>query len=432
LKFLKISGHNRTIINNFIALGILQGTNFILPLVTIPYLVRVLGPDKFGLVAFAQAFHAYFILLTDYGFNLSATRDVSIHRNHLGKLSEIFSTVLICKLLLCLLSLVIMIIIVENVGEFSQDKPLMYLSFSLVIGQVILPVWFFQGMERMKFLTYLSITGKALSVILVFLLTTSRSDYVIVPLLLSSANILAGIIGIVIVKTQFRVTFAFPRVSQIKDQFREGWHTFVSSFSIGIYVSVNLFILAFFASDESVGHYSIAEKIVIAMWQVPGVFSQAIYPFVCSMTTSGFEKIMNLFKRLYIPFCFLILVACTILYFFPGPIIQLVAGKPYPEAVSLLRILSFVPFIIALNVPAYQILMAYNFKSSHTLVFTTATVVNIILNLILASKFSSYGTAFSVVITQLLTTIGLYFILEFRHRDYALLSYLYKELKRVF
>src|SRR5690606_10299482 len=142
---------------------------------------------------------------------------------------------------------------------------------------------------------------------------------------------------------------------------------------------------------------------------------------VCSLTNNGFDKIISLFKRIYLPFCIVMLAVSAAIYFFSNPIIVIIAGEPYPEAIALLQILSIVPFIIALNVPAYQVLLAYNLKRSHTLVFTFFAVVNIMMNLLLAYNFSSYGTAFCVVITQLLIAVSLYLILELRHKEFALL-----------
>ncbi len=176
IKRLTNTEDKKRLLSNFFSLSVLQGANYILPLITLPYLVRVLGPERYGLIAFAQAFIRYFSILTDYGFNLSATREISIHRNNAQKVSEIFSSVMIIKLGLLFLSFVIMSILVFSFWKFRQDWLIYYLTFGMVVGQVLFPVWFFQGMERMKYITFLNITAKLIFTIAIFVFIRQASD----------------------------------------------------------------------------------------------------------------------------------------------------------------------------------------------------------------------------------------------------------------
>ncbi len=142
------SEDGKKISTNFMYLSILQGMNLILPLITFPYLVRVLGIEKFGLIMFAQAFIVYFSMIADYGFNLSGTREISSNRNNKDKLIKIFSSIMTARIVLVLVGLIFLSLIVFSFERFSKDWELYFLTFGIVIGTALFPTWFFQGMKR--------------------------------------------------------------------------------------------------------------------------------------------------------------------------------------------------------------------------------------------------------------------------------------------
>src|SRR5512140_3234133 len=94
----------KTVLHNFASLSVLQAITYVLPILILPYLFRIIGPEKFGLIAFAQAFVQYFMILTDYGFSISATKEISLCQHRPSEVSKVFSSVMMVKMALALAS----------------------------------------------------------------------------------------------------------------------------------------------------------------------------------------------------------------------------------------------------------------------------------------------------------------------------------------
>ena len=203
------SQDSKKISANFMYLSILQGMNLLLPLITFPYLVRVLGIEKFGLIMFAQAFIVYFSMLADYGFNLSGIREVSSNRNNKNKLIKIFSSIMLARFILVFFGLVLLSILVFSFEKFSQNWELYYLTFGIVIGTALFPTWFFQGMEKMKYITVLTVIAKLIFTLSIFLFVTTEKDFIYVPLINSLGFIFVGIISLFIIFKDFDMKINF-------------------------------------------------------------------------------------------------------------------------------------------------------------------------------------------------------------------------------
>jgi len=328
----------KRLLSNFISLSVLRGANYILPLITLPYLVRVLGPEKFGLIAFAQAFIQYFVILTDYGFSLSATREISIHRENKGKVSEIFSSVMIIKFTLMVISFTILAIIVFSFEKFKKDWLIYYLTFGMVLGQVLFPVWFFQGMERMKYITYLNILSKVIFTIAIFVFVKEQSDFWIVPLLTSAGFIIAGVWSLYLVYKEFQLKFAFQKVETIKYYLVDGWHVFISRIYVSIYTTTNTVVLGLFTNNTAVGYYAIAEKIVVAIGGLFDPVNQTIYPYLAKKYKQSYEEFRRHIKNIGIAFICSSIALFLLAQFFREEIVYLISGQNSPEILFILTI----------------------------------------------------------------------------------------------
>jgi len=407
------SPEKRRLLENFMSLTILQVVNYVLPLITLPYLVRVLGPEKFGLVSFAQAFIGYFLILTNYGFNLSATREISINRENKEIVSEIFSSVITIQLLLAALSFIIMTLIVFSFSKFSKDWLLYFYTFGMVIGQVLFPVWFFQGMERMKYITILNITAKLIFTVAIFVFIHKTSDYIYVPVINSLGYLIGGVIGLWIVFRGFGVKFALPSFENIKYHLKEGWHIFISTVATSLYTISNTFILGLFTNNTIVGYYSAAEKIIKAIQGLLGPVSQTVYPYVSRLANQSEEVTIMFIKKITILIGSITFILSLGIFIFANLIVKILFGNQYIESVIILRILSFLPFIIALsNIFGIQTMLTFGYKKAFSRILILASIINVILSIILIPLYQANGTAFSVLISEIFVTTSMFIYLQ--------------------
>ena len=396
---------NKILFKNFSSLSLLQISQYLIPLITFPYLVRVLGPDGYGLVAFATAFVGYFTVITDYGFNLSATKQISLNRSDKKKTSEIFNSVLTVKLLLFLLSILVVIPITLLFDRFNKDAAIYLISFVSVFGTVLFPVWFFQGIERMGYISAISITLKILWAISIFIFVHSYNDILILVSLNTLSSLLTGIIGITIVVFGFKVKIEVPNKNLIKYQFNKGWHYFLSTASISLYTISNIFILGLFASDTVVGYFSAADKIRQAIQNLSSSAGTTIFPHLSSEFNRSKTAAINFLRKYVLIVGTLTFLASLTLFVFSKQIVLVVLGADYLQSVILLKIISFLPIIIFFsNVAGIQTMLNMGFKKEFANIIMIAGIFNIFLSFIIIPIYLNVGTAIMVMLTEILVT----------------------------
>ena len=374
--------------------------NYILPLVTLPYLVRVLGTELFGLVMFAQAFILYFTILTDYGFNLSATKEISINRGDKNKVSEIFVSVMLIKTLLLLISLIILIAIVFSFDKFKDNWIIYILTFGMVLGNYLFPVWFFQGMEKMKYITLLNITAKSVFTVLIFVFIKDKSDYLYVPIFNSLGFLVAGLLSCYLILKNFRIRLFIPSAAVLYSYFRGSTQFFLSRASVSIYSNSNAFVIGLFLGNVSVGLYSAAEKLFIAMRMLYNPLSTALYPFMCS------TKNIRLFKKIFILAFWGNLALCLIVFSFSDIIINVLYDGGYEISSNLLKIFSMISiFIIPSILLGYPFLAALGQPKYANLSVVIGSISHLVLLIIIIPRLSIYLVAFVTLVTELLVLI---------------------------
>lgn len=383
------------LVENIFSLAVLQAAIYLVPLITLPYLVRVLGADKFGLVAFAQAVMQYFIIATDYGFNLSATRDIAANRDDILKVSQIFSTVMLVRLALMVTGFGILYVLVLTIGRFAVDPWIFLVSYGLVVGNVLFPLWFFQGMEKMKYSTVMTLIARTLFVVLIFVFVRTESDYILVPLLNSLGLVVAGVISLWMAVKKFHVVLRWPGWAIIVKQFRSSFQFFVAALSSSVSSSFNTLILGFVTSNQVVGYYAAAEKLFIAMRAAFYPLVQALYPYMSS------RKNVYLFKKIFYFALGGAIVMGTGVFVFSISITNLVFGSSFEASAGILRLFALiVPIVAASLLLSYPLLAALGHEKYANYSNAIGSLIHILLIVLIIPAISPYRVVLILIVTE--------------------------------
>ena len=409
------NSEHRRVLDNIISLTGIQLVQYLLPLITFPYLTRVLGPANFGKVAFAVAFITYFQILTDYGFNFSATREISIHRDETERVSRIYSSVMVTKTILLAVTFMAMLVTVFLIDRFRSDYLLYIFTYGLVVGNLLFPVWFFQGVERMRYISILRIVSSLIYTALIFLAVRGPGDYLYVPLINSAGFIAVGLYSQRIVMREFGVKFMIPSPSDIREQLLEGWHLFISTLAISLYTTSNRFILGLLVSSATLGYYAVAEDITRALQGIVSPISQAIYPYFSRIQKDDRERAKYELRKMLIFMGVLTFGLSVALVFLAPLIVGILAGPSYGESIPLLQILVFIIFAVGVNnILGTQGLLSFGYKKDFTRMVLYGGLIHIVLFLALVILMGSVGAAIAVVATEIIICIIGYTLLKMR------------------
>ena len=347
---------NRILIENFSFLSILHITNLILFLITIPYLFRVLGSRLYGLIVFAQALVVYFSIFINFGFNLTATRDISVNRNNPVKISEIVSSVLTLKIILYGISLFLMYLFTVFIPYLKEHRNLFLFSMLFCLNEALFPVWYFMGIEKMKYITFINASTRVISTIAVFILIKSSVDYILYPLIMGSGTVIGAFIALLLVFTGQGIRFSFQEFKILKSYFLENILYFLSNVSTQIYANANKLIVGSFLGMVEVAYYDIAEK-VINILKVPySLLGQTIFP------KYSHDKNIRFLKKIFFITMILTLALISCLFMFSHIIVYALSGTYDLNTVKVLRVLSLTMLPISISIFYGEIMLIGNNK----------------------------------------------------------------------
>lgn len=401
------------VIENIFALATIKGLEYLLAFITFPYLTRVLQVERFGAVVLAQGIIQYFVLFTDYGFNLTGPRAIACS-DGTEKLGRSFAAIFAAKLFLLALAGTAFIVGGLLIGAyFNVDFQLYSVWFLMVVGNVIFPIWFFQGIQQMRYITIATIIARACSVAGIFLLVRSPEDYLLAAGFQAAVPLVAGLCAWTVILRYFPQVCCLPKLAEVRQQLIDGWQIFISTIAINLYTASNVVFLGALTNTVTVGYFSGAKKIIDNVTAIFSPISQAVYPHICRLAEEAPAKASIFIKKMLLIMGGGNFLLSLFLLIGAEFVVRLLLGEGYEESVAMLRIMAFLPFIVALsNVFGIQALLPLGMQREFSRILLSAAVFNTIIILPAIYFWQGRGVCCSVVLAELFVTCSMGYVLH--------------------
>ena len=386
---------NRKLLENFSYLSIIQVLNIFIPLISYPYLLITLGKDVYGLVVFAQAIVSYMGIIVDFGFKISATKNISIHRDNPKKIAEIVSNVLFIKLCLWMFSLGLLLLIVFIAPSLRENILLYIFSFSLLFNELIFPQWYFQGVERMKYITLITLISRILFLVSIFIFIREQNDYILVPLLNGGGIFLGACVGLYIMFKKEGILFVIPSYKNAKVYFKESMPLFLSNAVLALKDKFSVIFIGASLGMADVAIYDLSIKVMNLFMQPIDIVNATIYPKVAK------EKNIPLMLKTakFTFFGMLIIIGCF--YPFIDFFISLL-GASLDSAELYIKILLISPLLMVWSLAFARngLIILNEYKIFNIGIFLTSAFYGFLIGLAFLFQLDKYLLSF-VIITVL-------------------------------
>lgn len=327
---------NKKVAENYFFMTLIRFLNSFFTFLIYPYLIRVLGVNNFGLYIFALSIASYVSVFVGFGFNNPNVREVVLYKDDKDKLSDVLSSVLTAQFYFFVVSMLILILIVFLVPFLRKDYCLFLVCAVSAISTFLFPIWFFQGMEQMRIVTYIQLFTRLLSLPLIFLFVKSVDDYTVLAVINSGSVILGALIALFLILFRYKIPIKRKPVLDIVPYIKDAFPFFWGDSASVIKMQSTSFFTGTFISMSSVALYDLANKFVMFLSMLLANINNALFPKMVK------KKSKNAVKKALLSQLILGLLCVVFLAVLGQFLISLLGGKDMLGAYPILLILSIV------------------------------------------------------------------------------------------
>ncbi|MTD25595.1 flippase [Erwinia sorbitola] len=399
---------DKTLLINVLSLLAYRGTSFIFPLVTLPYLARILGVEHMGLLALGLACVMYCSTISDWGFNVYTTKDIAQHRDDKLRVTQLFWSTFNAKLILGCSTLAVLLLVTWFNPAWHALFYIVLANSTVLFGQLLSFGWLMQGFEKLGKTSIISTIGQFCSIPLTFLLVKTPQDTWLAALIPGVVAFITAIITMSLVVQMRVIGFYRFEPREIMQRIKDSLHVFLAIFGANMFNNINVLILASMTSTYMVGLYNGADRLKKAANSVPEQIGNAFFPRVSHLFHKDRAAAIAASQK-SISLSFLISLFIVIFtFFFADFVVRILLGAAFHESANVLRV-AVCGFIFGnISYPAgLQILIPHGLAKQRMHVMFIVGLINIPICCLMAWKFGAIGAAGSLVLSEFLVFAGI-------------------------
>ncbi|MET0758938.1 MAG: oligosaccharide flippase family protein [Flavobacterium sp.] len=397
---------------NYFVYGFGQIINLIAPLLIAPKVISVCGMENWGKVGVAISIFTILSIFIDFGSLLIGVKEISINKNNPLKIqSYLNETYLLRFLILFLLS----VLFIASILIINIEIKLYLLGFLLVLAQVFNPIWYYQGIENYKAINKIIFISKTIYIVLIYIFIREKTDYVYMIFILGFSNAFVYCFFLIKIWNERRLSPFKTSIKKIVENIKKEYPIVISNLSISVYINAPILIISSILGNYETGVYKIGDMLLNVFRSYLSVFFTVSFPRFCDVFSESKEKGMKFLKKvnsynfIFILFGTLILYLSTMFF-----IDYFNFDSKTKETIIYCSNFLFLPLIIALNIPFYQILI-FNFEQKLlSLISFFGVIVMLLACYSLTSVYKLNGSVMSLYLVELFSTISIFVFYKIR------------------
>jgi O-antigen/teichoic acid export membrane protein len=401
------------LLKNVLSVGVVQIANYLIPLISVPIIVRIIGPAHFGIINYYSAFIAYFVLIINYGFDYTGTRFIATDKDNIARRNLHFTKVIYAKCFLFLISFVTFSAIIFFVARSTDETKIAFYTFLICISWAVSPNWFYQGMQDLTKVAIFNLVSKVIYTVLTLVLIKNQSDYIWQPLALSVTQIFISVASLYMAIRKYDIKLVETSFKDILTLLWSDRLIFFTMIASNLYTDTNIVILGFYETNEHVGYFAAAWKFIfIFLMVISFPLSQALFPYIAEAISKNVDKGIQQIRRM-LPIIIYFTLGCSIVvYFLGGYMIRTFYGDRFEQSIYIFKILTLVPVLSYINtILGLQTMVNLKMDKPYFFIILFGGIFSVLFNLIVVRFYGYKGCAWSWIITEVLICLVSYIYL---------------------